>query len=114
MTTDKIYTGQIVWVKPSGLYRSKREPYEATVSKVGRKYFELLEHNRSKFRIDDLKQETDTNYAAIVYLTHQDILDEDEHAKLSETVRASFQSYGILPYSLDQLRKIIEIIKPNL
>lgn len=105
-----VVVGQKVWVNPSSLWRSRREPFEATVSKVGRKYFELMECPREKYDLETLRQVTETNYENKVYLKLQDILDEKEHQKLSDEIKRAFNGYGKLQYSLEQLRKIAEIV----
>lgn len=105
-----VIVGQKVWVKPSSLWRSRKEPFEATVSKVGRKYFELTECPREKYDLETLRQVTETNYENKVYLQLQDILDEKEHLRLSDEIRRAFNGYGKLQYSLEQLRKIAEVV----
>jgi len=105
-----VVVGQKVWVNPSSLWRSRREPFEATVSKVGRKYFELTEYPREKYDLETLRQVTETNYENKVYLKLQDILDEKEHQKLSDEIKRAFNGYGKLKYSLEQLRKVAEIV----
>lgn len=105
-----VVVGQKVWVNPSSLWRGRREPFEATVSKIGRKYFELMECPREKYDLETLRQVTETNYENKVYLKLQDILDEKEHQKLSDEIKRAFNGYGKLQYSLEQLRKIAEIV----
>ena len=105
-----VVVGQKVWVNPSSLWRSRIEPFEATVSKVGRKYFELIECPREKYDLETLRQVTETNYENKVYLKLQDILDEKEHQKLSDEIKRAFNGFGKLQYSLEQLRKIAEIV----
>lgn len=105
-----VVVGQKVWVNPSSLCRSRREPFEATVSKVGRKYFELTERPREKYDLETLRQVTETNYENKVYLKLQDILDEKEHQKLYDEIKKAFNGYSKLQYSLEQLRKIAEIV----
>ena len=107
---SSVVVGQKVWVNPSSLWRSRIEPFEATVSKVGRKYFELTECPREKYDLETLRQVTETNYENKVYLKLQDILDEKEHQKLSDEIKRAFNGYGKLQYSLEQLRKIAEIV----
>lgn len=105
-----VVVGQKVWVNPSSFRRSIREPFEATVSKVGRKYFELMECPREKYDLETLRQVTETNYENKVHLKLQDIFDEKEHQKLSDEIKRAFNGYGKLQYSLEQLRKIAEIV----
>jgi len=79
--------------------------------KVGRKYFELDGYYRCKFEIDTMIQSNETNYRDKCYLTLQEILDEKEQSKLSSEVRLFFSGYGKVNLTLEQLRKINEIIK---
>lgn len=106
----KIQKGQKVWVKPSVFYKEKTEPFEATVLKVGRKYFELTEMLGTRYDLETLKQVTGNYFVNQVYINLQDIFDEDEHKKLSSDIRRAFNGYGKLNYTLEQLRKIAEII----
>ena len=107
-----IAIGQKVWVKPG--YPTKSEPVEAIITKVGKKYFELDDNSREKFDINTLQQVNDINYKSKIYLSFQNILDEKEHLKLSGALRTDFGNYGSLKYSLEQLRKIAEIVNLKL
>jgi hypothetical protein len=105
-----IVVGQKVWVYTSSFFGSKKEPFEATVSKVGKKYFELAECPRQKYDLKTLKQVTESICQNKIYLKLQDILDEKEHQRLSDEIKRAFNGNAKLKYSLEQLRKIAEII----
>ena len=79
----KLCVGQKLWLVRSHHYRNDdRTPKEVTISKVGKKYFELEDYPRAKFEIETLKQVTETNYIDRCHLTLQEILDEREFDKL--------------------------------
>ena len=69
-----------------------------------------MECPREKYDLETLRQVTETNYENKVYLKLQDILDEKEHQKLSDEIKRAFNGFGKLQYSLEQLRKIAEIV----
>lgn len=106
----ELTVGQKVWVDPSKSFRNSKEPYEATVSKVGRKYFELEDGFREKYDLENGRQVLDSSYVKKVYLTFQEITDKHERDKLYSTLRAKFSDYGTPKYSLEQLRKVAEIL----
>lgn len=101
-----LVVGQKVWVNPSGLHRVKRDPYEATISKVGRKYFELEGECRRKYRLSNGIEHNETNYKSKVYTDIQQILDEQEHSEVQDELRKIFSGYGKLNYDLTTLRKV--------
>lgn len=86
---------------------------EAKVQKVGRKYIEVLPNGRLdtiKFNKEDLKEVT--NYSADweLYLSKQEIYDNEEHSDLCFEIKSVFVKYGKIDLSLEQLRKIKAII----
>lgn len=116
MTYDSVLcvvVGQKVWVMPSEYTRGERTPREATVSKIGRKYFELEEFARCKYRISDGVEENNTNYKGKVYTDLQQILDEKEHANISRELRKIFSGYGKLPFDLATLKKVRDLVQDN-
>lgn len=107
----KLCVGQKLWLVGSHHYRSdNREPIEVTISKVGKKYFELEDYHRCKFEIETLKQVTETNYVDRCYLTLQEILDEREADKLAAQIKNIFGGYGKPKLTLEQLRKIMDVM----
>lgn len=113
LKTLNLVVGQKVWVMPSKYTRGERTQKEATVSKIGRKYFELEGFIMRKYRISDGVEENNTNYKGKVYTNLQQILDEKEHAKISSELRKIFLGYGKLPYDLAILKKIRDLLQDN-
>lgn len=113
----KIEVGTKLWyVESRGGNRGvEASPREATVSKVGRKYFELegIRNGRSsrKFDIETLKDQTDTNYPYKLYETPQEIFALREREKLVQEVRKYFSGFTYQSkLTTDQLRRISDII----
>ena len=107
----KLCVGQTIWIVPSHYYRSdNKEPKEVVISKVGRKYFELDGYPRSKFNIETLKEENETNYKSQCYITLQEILDEREAERLTNQLKNIFGTYGRVNLTLEQLRKISDVV----
>jgi len=114
-TTVKLYVGQNLWLVSSHNYkRVDLEPIEVTISKVGKRYFELVGYTRSKFDIQTLKQVTDTNYIDECYLTLQEIFDKRESDKLIEKIRKVLGGYNKPNLTLEQLRKIWYILNDDI
>jgi hypothetical protein len=114
----KLEVGQQVFLKAVGNNaRGRKEVFirEETISKVGRKYFEVGNGYRPlKFHIEDLSQEMGGYIADwTLYLSKQDILDEDESNDLHSDIRTAFSGYGKSKYTLEQLRKIKAIVDEN-
>lgn len=86
--------------------------YKATISKVGRDYFYIEERFRTlKFSTETLKEQTSGNYPHKVYLTEQELLDENEKRMLKERLDSFFGFSGSShSLSLDQLKRIQEIV----
>jgi|GEM_PF-2182584 len=107
----KLCVGQKLWLVRSHHYRGdNREPIEVTISKVGKKYFELEDYSRCKFEIETLKQVTETNYVDRCHLSLQEILDEREADKLAGQIKNIFGGYGKPKLTLEQLRKIMDVV----
>lgn len=110
MNKHNIQVGQKVWVVDRYRRSAKAsEPQEVVVTAVGRKYFSL-ENIRGNFDLETLKLVSQYSSSLTIYLSLQQLEDENEIAELSRSIRASFGQYGNLPFTLDQLRKIAEII----
>ena len=107
----KVQAGQKVWVIVKNYHGKERDPVEATVSKVGRKYFQLHPDETTKYSLETGVEAIESNYCNRVYLTLQEILDEKEHVALSNSLKQVFGGYGRLPYPLDVLRKVAELLE---
>lgn len=107
----KLFVGQKLWLVRSHHYRNDdRTQKEVTISKVGKKYFELEDYPRAKFEIETLKQVTENNYIDRCHLTLQEILDAREFDKLVGEIKNIFGGYGKPKLTLDQLRKIKDVV----
>lgn len=102
--------GQKVYIKPIGnATRCSKEIKEGTISKIGRKYFELKE-NYGRFFIDGMHQDGGqyiSNYQC--YLSLQEIEDEEELYNLQHWLRKEF-SYSS-NYSLKTLREVKKLLE---
>ncbi|WP_187260765.1 beta barrel domain-containing protein [Pontibacter beigongshangensis] len=88
-----------------------KEPKETTVEKIGSKYFYLKDFPGHKFSRESGKNISDYGSTLVVYTDIQVYHEEQERNILSDKFRkAVTQSYGRLPYTLEQLRKVAEIL----
>lgn len=106
----KVTAGQKVFIVETDLRGKSREPKEANVFSVGRKYFTIDDHFKTQFLIENGVEKSENNYKATAYLSLEEILDEREHEKLSGSIRKQLNGWGKLKYSLDQLRRIDKIL----
>lgn len=106
----KLEIGQKVWVEERDYRGSIIKPKEATVSKIGRKYFELQEYKNTKF---DLKRGFDVSYyntRFFVYESLQEILDKNEINRLKYFISENFRYSNSINMSLEKLKQIEQII----
>lgn len=113
-------TGDKVFLKAVGnKARNRKETYveEYVVGKIGKKYFEVNNASNGnhsiKFRLDGLRQHTDYEPDWALYFSMQEILDEEESERLNRKIREKF-SYGKIDLTLDQLRRISQIINEQI
>jgi hypothetical protein len=100
--------GQTVWV--TGGFKRNSKAEEHVIDRIGNKYFYLVEDQR-KFDIETLKQVSESNYPALVYLSLEAYQDKLEAERLSSGIRNFMQrGYGALPLTLNQLKAIDKII----
>jgi hypothetical protein len=110
-TNNEIVVGMTVYLKPiNNAARRSKDVQEGIVSKVGRKYFEVEGFYRTKFSIDELIEVSEYAPDWKVYLSKQELLDEQEFENLLRDIRLFFSNYGKVNLTLDQLRKIKAII----
>ena len=88
------------------------------VIKVGRKYFECLSleyanspHMAAKYYTDGWTEKTDYSPNSQLYESKQEYEDELEADAITLEIREIFSGYGPVKLTLEQLRKIKEIIK---
>lgn len=107
----KVTIGQTVFVVEKD-YRgaTKGEPKEFTVASVGRKYFTINNYHKIKFSLDTGLEHTELNYKDKAYESLNEILEEREYGQLRDNIRTVFNGFGKLNLSLEQLRKIYEIL----
>ncbi|MFQ3543547.1 hypothetical protein Q7A53_05630 [Halobacillus rhizosphaerae] len=113
---ERLKVGMKLYLQPTGnMARRTKEVKEVTVSKVGRKYFEVEELWRDKFAIDDLRDVTEYSNDWQGYFSLQELEDDEEYEELLSDLRIYFGSIGrnrnSTNLSLDQLRQIKEMIK---
>ncbi len=110
----ELKVGQKIWIRYKGFDKwRKSDPSEVVITKIGRKYFEVATedgYRKGKYEIETMLESVYSNYRNKAYLSLKEINDEDEKTKLSNKIKNKFNSYGELPFSLDQLKKIDEII----
>lgn len=109
----KIKIGQTIYIKSSSNYKEgQRDIKIATISKIGSKYFQIMESYKgyNEFSLETGLMKTNTNYRYKAYLTIKEIEDLEEHLILSRKIKREFDSFGNSKYSLEQLREIAKII----
>ena len=91
-----------------GIFFRLKVVFNFKSSSEKRKYFEV---DGVKFKMENKEQETG-GYTADwkLYFSKQEILDEQEFQKLERDIRSKFNAFGKLDLTLDQLKRINEII----
>lgn len=109
---NNIREGQVLYKETYGRYITTRIE-TVTVSKIGRKYFYLLEDDSHPINKETLKYE-DKNYSQHdfqLYRTEKEILDRREKSELFESLRKAFDwSSKSTNYTLEQLREVFKIL----
>lgn len=112
---EKLVVGNTVFLKP--LYNKARyssDIEKGVITKIGRKYFEVSTYDDMsfpiKFIIETMLQQTDYSPNWKVYLSEQEILDEKESQNLIMSITKYVGLHGEKSLSLDQLRRIYNII----
>lgn len=83
---------------------------ETTISKVGRKYFEVNELPNHRFSVETLKHDGQGfNHQFNGYLTMQEIVDKKDGQKLFDEIKHHFSGHRNR-LSLDKLKEIKEIL----
>lgn len=86
----------------------------ATVTTVGRKYITVEYRNWPPILFDiedDFRQLSDYSADYMLFLTEQDIYDYEERRTLFREIHNAFDCFSSEKYSLEQLRKIKEILE---
>jgi hypothetical protein len=105
--------GQKVFVRRVGNAARHREKdeliSEEIVEKIGRKYFYLKDFYKCKFCLEDMHDVSEYTSNYYVYLTKQEILDENEQSEITDKIKTYFRK-NQSDLSLEDLKKICEII----
>ncbi|AGH56791.1 hypothetical protein Phi19:2_gp013 [Cellulophaga phage phi19:2] len=103
--------GQLIYFEPQGnASRYNKDIKTCTISKIGRKYFEVKEIRNARFFIETLKHdggEYCSNYSG--YLSLKEIQDKKEAHKLNEEISRYF-TLNSTRVSLEKMRKIKQIL----
>ena len=91
-------------------YRHGDEIIEATVTKVGRKYFEVDKIPRTRFVIDSMLDDTISSHSYRCYRSMQEIKDENERSRLMSEIRRYFSELRPKQLPLEDVRKIAKLI----
>jgi len=83
---------------------------DTTVSKVGRKYFEVEALPSVRFHISNLVQDTNYSTSYKVYHSREAIEEETELIELRDKMRKTFDHWNGTPLTLDQYRRIDKIV----
>lgn len=118
---SKLEVGQKVFLKAVGnnaRYDKEVRIEEYEVKKVGRKLLDVWKNQDDRYSIKfDMENENRevSKYSPNwkLYFSKQDIADEEESSKLTNEIKKIFDRYGKVELSLEQLRKIKEIINPS-
>ena len=113
---DKSMIGQTVYIKTVGNAAGYGESVrESKIVSVGRKYFEVGEEKGSrlntKFSLEDNREVSDYSANWSLYFSEQEIKDEEESNKIVSEIKNKFSTWGRMDLTLDQLRRIKEIIE---
>lgn len=106
MATKKDFTvGQKVLFK-SGVRNS--ELTEGEVTKVGRVYVTI--NGRMRFEIETLREKVEFGVSGNLYLSKQHYTDTLELDENINKIRSKFGHYGRVGITLEQSRKILEVL----
>ena len=111
-TENKLKVGQTIFVRPTNnAARYSTEIKESTISKIGKKYFELEDFYSMRFSIEKMKEDTGNLLADYTcYLTMQEIRDEIDAKSISEWLNPWF-GYGKPRLSAEKLRRVKAIVE---
>lgn len=116
MNNDNLKVGQTVWLKPFSNYtRKNTNPVEVIISKVGKKYIYIKGSGyNDRFFIDNLMHDNgEYSPKGKIYLTYQEILDENEFMDKWFNLRDYFSNYNTkcnMKLRLNKLREVHSII----
>lgn len=107
--------GQNIFIKTQGnaARYSGSKIIETKLVKLGRKYFEVEALPRTKFEIETMQEKTDYSCDYIAYESKVAIEEEIEKAELEIDIRKIFGRYGKTSCTLDQLRRINNVLRED-
>ncbi|WP_444559018.1 beta barrel domain-containing protein [Bacillus stercoris] len=113
-----IKVGSTVYLKPinNAARYGRKDILEKVVLKKGRKYFyvgntvETETRRMFKFSLEDMREVTEYSPDWELYLSKQEIIDKEEKKKLMSDIRSVFDRWSTADLTLDQLRRVHEII----
>jgi len=113
-----IKVGSTVYLKPinNAARYGRKDILEKVVLKKGRKYFyvgntgETETRRMFKFSLEDMREVTEYSPDWELYLSKQEIIDKEEKKKLMFDIRSVFDRWSTADLTLDQLRRVHEII----
>ncbi len=107
----KWHVGQIAFMcNIHGRY--SQEIKEVKISKVGNKYFEIADHNRSKYEIATGRVVSELTDYTTIYKTRQEVLDIMEHRDIVNKLN-TYGSFRWTKLPLETLRAISQLINPT-
>ncbi|MCY7947968.1 hypothetical protein P8891_06505 [Bacillus atrophaeus] len=118
MSKERIKVGTPVFLKPvnNAARYGRKDILEKVVLKKGRKYFyvgntgETETRRMFKFSLEDMKQVTEYSADWELYLSKQEIINQEEKRKLMFDIRSFFNRCSSSDLTLDQLIKVHSII----
>ena len=120
MTREKPEVGQTLYSLPVGNAARRRVATltPVTVIKVGRKYFTTAKEQHidshwmhTKYHLDTWVEKTEYCPDSCLYLSHNELADERESIKLTQTISAAFGiSSNRKHLRLESLKQIVKII----
>jgi len=112
---NKIYEGQEVYYLYFGHGQQEAaELIATTVTKVGRKWFEVAEINNTRFSIETLKNDAGQySSSSRIILSLVDYINEQEKNRLYDKIAKRFDFYSKKDVTLEQLRKIYKVLNSD-
>jgi hypothetical protein len=110
---QKLQVGQTVYVEPIGnMRRSSAGIREATITKIGNKYFELDQKHYGRFHIESLVQDGGqfiANYQC--FRSMEAIERRDKEKELRDYLKGYFSPYKNCNLPLEKMQQIKSIIE---
>jgi hypothetical protein len=104
--------GQNIFIKTVGnrARHGGSKIIDTTITKLGRKYFQVEALPRTKFEIETMQEVTNYSVDHIAYESRVAIEEELEKTALTDEIRNAFKFYGKPVHTLEQLRKIKAVL----